>query len=356
MVYAHCKLLLLLHPYLKPDLPHTHFFHVRSSRTDAKPLLLCHGWPQTSLEFLDIIPLLTEPSNASDQAFHVVVPSLPGFLWSSPPAKEGVGVDVVAKGWDQLMGLLGYNTYLVHGGDWGSFVARRIGQVASSRVAGVHLTLPIFPPPKPLSNPIAFTRLVLSQLLPKSWIYSELESDELAKLITFVQHNSAYLEIQKTKPQTLGHSLSDSPVGLLAWHLCIFHNWSHVADGQDMPKYISPKAILKEITATWFTNSGATSARMYWEGFGLQNGSEAEVWKILGIKSNVPHGIAWFLHEPSKSPREWAECYADIVSWSVFKEGGHFGGMERPEDLVGDIRKLAGVGKVKARLGGKSKM
>lgn len=145
---------------------------------------------------------------------------MPGYLWSKPVEKEGTGVDAVARGWDQLMGLLGYDRYLVHGGDWGSFVSRRIGQIAPKRVIGVHLTLPIFPPPKPLSNPIAFIRLILSQLLPSGWIYSDLETKELAKLGSFMVNQMGYLEIQKTKPQTLGFSLADSPMGLLAWHLC----------------------------------------------------------------------------------------------------------------------------------------
>jgi len=281
----------------------------------------------------------------------VVIPSMPGYLWSKPPQKNGVNVDLISRSWDSLMGMLGYDRYLVHGGDWGSFMARRIGQIAPKRVVGVHITLPMFPPPQPLSNPIAFLRLILSQFLPSGWIYSDLETSELAKLGTFMLTQMGYLEIQKSKPQTLGFSLADSPMGLLAWHLCIYHNWSEVAPGTDMPE-IDPYIVLREITATWLTNTGSTSARMYWEGefvrpsrlgpwrvtprprgfrpicmtaaaprrkcgcsaranadhrlgFGLQDGPPGEVYSILAQKIPVPIGVAWFLHEPAKSPREW---------------------------------------------------
>ncbi|KAI9006819.1 Alpha/Beta hydrolase protein [Hyaloraphidium curvatum] len=333
-----------------PSLPHTHFFHAKSSSPNAKPLLLCHGWPQTSIEFLDIIPQLTDPSSA--QPFHVVLPSIPGYFLSKTPQKQGVGIDTIARGWNVLMTeALGYDKYLVHGGDMGSFIARRLGQVAKDHVVGAHITLPIFPPPKPTQHPLAFLRLILSQILPAGWIYSEVETAEMAKLIRFAGHNMAYLEVQKTKPQTLGHSLADSPVGLLVWHLCIFHNWGEVPAGGDLPPHIPRKEILREVTATWLTNTGATSARMYWEGFGLSRAPPGEVWDILAQRTEVPVGVAWFIHEPSKSPKEWAKLYADVVHWTVIGSGGHFAGMENPTALVADIVAFEAVKEVRKRWG-----
>ncbi|KAI9009250.1 Alpha/Beta hydrolase protein [Hyaloraphidium curvatum] len=317
-----------------PKLPGTHFFHLRSRRPDAVPLLLCHGWPQTSVEFIDILPSLADPADSAAPAFHVVVPSLPGYLFSDPAPKSGTGIDAIAKGWVELMGILGYERFLVHGGDWGSFVSRWIGVVAPDRAMGVHITAPRFLPPDP-SLSLAYIRHRLSEYLPSGWTYTPAEEAEMAAFAKHQRRNQGYSEIQRTRPQTIGASLSDSPLGLLAWHLCLYHTWGETPPTADLPPRIPLSKILRILTLVWLTNTGATSARMYFEDFGVIGG------RVFTERIPVPLGVAGFPGEPGKAPRWWAEARGtEVLRWKEFPkgEGGHFAAMENAGALVGEIR------------------
>lgn len=293
-----------------------HFLHRRSARADATPLIVTHGWPGSVAEFIDVVDELADPKDADAPAFHVVVPSLPGFGYSDRPATTGWGTEKIAAAWVELMGRLGYPTFLAHGGDWGGNITTVLGGRFPEHVLGIHTTFAEAPPGLTTDGLTAVER---------EW--TEETRD-------FWRHRAAYAKQQATRPQTIGYSLVDSPVGLLAWILDKFAEWS---DTRDSPfETISRDRVLDDVTLYWLTRTGASSARIYYES---HNSLDPE------LRVDVPSAISMYPRDIEKCPRAWAqERYRQIVRWRSPEVGGHFPSLEVPEYFVKDLREgLAAV-------------
>ncbi|MFD5079111.1 epoxide hydrolase [Streptomyces sp. NPDC058371] len=293
-----------------------HFLHRRSVRADATPLILTHGWPGSIAEFTDVVDELADPKDADAPAFHVVVPSLPGFGYSDKPATTGWGTEKIAAAWVELMGRLGYSRFVAHGGDWGGNITTVLGGRFPAHVLGIHTTFAEAPP-----------GLTTDGLTAVEHRWTEETRD-------FWRHRAAYAKQQATRPQTIGYSLVDSPVGLLAWILDKFAEWS---DTEDSPfETISRDRILDDVTLYWLTRTGASSARIYYES---HNSLDPE------LRVDVPSAITMYPRDVEKSPRTWAqERYRQIVRWRSPESGGHFPSLEVPEYFVKDLQEgLAAV-------------
>ncbi|MDT8894314.1 alpha/beta fold hydrolase [Halomonas sp. I1] len=296
-----------------------HFLHRRSARADATPLILTHGWPSSIAEFTDVIDELADPKDADTPAFHVVVPSLPGFGYSDKPATTGWGTGKIAAAWVELMERLGYSKFVAHGGDWGGVITTVLGGRFPEHVLGIHTTLA--QPPSGLTT----DGLTAAE---RAW------AEETHH---FWHHRGAYAKQQATRPQTIGYSLVDSPVGLLAWILDKFAEWT---DTEDSPfETISRDRILDDVTLYWLTRTGASSARIYYESHGGVNAFDPE------LRVDVPSAISIYPCDIEKCPRAWAqERYRQIVRWRSPERGGHFPSLEIPEYFVKDLQEgLAAV-------------
>ncbi|QEU91502.1 epoxide hydrolase family protein [Streptomyces kanamyceticus] len=296
-----------------------HFLHRRSPRADATPLILTHGWPGSVAEFIDVVDELADPEDADAPAFHVVVPSLPGFGHSDKPTTTGWGVEKIAAAWVELMGRLGYGTFVAHGGDWGGVITTVLGGRFPAHVLGIHTTLAQEPP-----------GLTTDGL-------TEVERRWTEETRDFWRRRSAYAKQQATRPQTIGYSLVDSPVGLLAWILDKFAEWS---DTEDSPfETMSIDRILDDVTLYWLTRTGASAARIYYESHGGVNALDP------GLRVDVPSAISVYPRDIEKCPRPWAqERYRRIVRWGSPESGGHFPSLEVPQYFVKDLQEgLAAV-------------
>ncbi|WP_280381278.1 epoxide hydrolase family protein [Nocardia wallacei] len=293
-----------------------HFLHRRSTRADATPLIVTHGWPGSIAEFIDVIDELADPEDAAAPAFHVVVPSLPGFGYSDKPATTGWGTEKIAAAWVELMRRLGYRRFVAHGGDWGGVITTILGGRFPEHVLGIHTTTAQSPPGLPTEGLTA---------LERAW------TEETSH---FWRHRAAYAKQQATRPQTIGYALVDSPVGLLAWILDKFAEWT---DTEDSPfETISRDRILDDVTLYWLTRTGAAAARIYYES---HNSLDPE------LRVDVPSAITVYPRDIEKYPRGWAEKrFRQIVRWRSPEIGGHFPSLEVPEYFVTDVREgLAAV-------------
>lgn len=296
-----------------------HFLHRRSAHADATPLIVTHGWPGSIAEFVDVVDELADPKDADAPAFHVVAPSLPGFGYSDKPTTAGWGVGRIAAAWVELMGRLGYNKFAAHGGDWGGVITTVLAGRFPAHVLGIHTTLAQAPP-----------GLTTDGLTATERRWAEETSD-------FWHYRAAYAKQQTTRPQTIGYSLVDSPVGLLAWILDKFAEWS---DTEDSPfEAISRDRVLDDVTLYWLTRTGASSARIYYESHGGVNSLDPE------LRVDVPSAITMYPRDIEKCPRPWAqERYRQIVRWNSPETGGHFPSLEVPACFVKDLQEgLAAV-------------
>ncbi|MGX7827321.1 epoxide hydrolase family protein [Actinokineospora sp. 24-640] len=301
-----------------------HFLHVRSPEPTAKPLLLTHGWPGCVAEFLDVIGPLTDPrAHGGDpaDAFHVVIPSLPGYGFSTLP-DTGWDVVRIARAWAELMNRLGYDRYLAQGGDAGSVVSLVLGQVDPEHLAGVHVNmLMTFPSGDPAE---------MAALGPE-------DMERLGRLGRFDADQSGYMKIQSTRPQTLAYALTDSPVGQLAWIVEKFKEWTDSAKAPE--DAIDRDQILTIVTIYWLTATAGSSAQFYYEGAeGVRMAASGAVPPPL----SMPVAVAVFPKDLFVPVKPFA--YRDIPSisqWTEFERGGHFAALEQPELLVEDIRKFA---------------
>ncbi|MFC9341646.1 epoxide hydrolase [Streptomyces sp. NPDC057020] len=293
-----------------------HFLHRRSARADATPLLLTHGWPGSIAEFIDVVDELAGPKDADAPAFHVVVPSLPGFGYSDRPATTGWGTERIAAAWVELMKRLGYDRFAAHGGDWGGNITTVLAGRFPEHVLGIHTLFAEAPP--------GLTTDGLSAV-ERAW--TEETRD-------FWQRRAAYAKQQASRPQTIGYSLVDSPVGLLAWILDKFAEWS---DTEDSPfESMSRDRVLDDVTLYWLTRTGASAARIYYES---HNSLDPE------LRVDVPAAITMYPRDIEKTPRPWAEeRYRRIVRWNAPETGGHFPSLEVPDYFVKDLQEgLAAV-------------
>lgn len=292
-----------------------HFLHARSPRQDALPLLLVHGWPGSVAEFLDVIGPLTDPEayggKAAD-AFHLIVPSLPGYGLSGPVTEPGWDVRRIASAFVALIHRLGYERYGAQGGDWGSAICREVGIQDASHVAGVHLNLLLTPPDRG-GRPA-----------------DELDADErrhAEKLHRYRTELSGYFALQSSRPQTLAYALTDSPVGQLAWIVERFMDWT---DSHTAPEdAVDRDRLLTDVMLYWLTATAGSSAGLYREEARSPHRPRA---------SATPTAVAVFPHDLSHPVRSVAEKSDTIVRWTQFDRGGHFAAMEAPDLLVDDIR------------------
>ncbi|RZU19171.1 pimeloyl-ACP methyl ester carboxylesterase [Kribbella rubisoli] len=296
-----------------------HFLHVRSAEPDALPLMLTHGWPGSIVEFLDLIGPLTDPVAHGGQAadaFHLVIPSLPGFGFSGPVSASGWSRERVGQVWALLMEELGYERYGVQGGDIGGAVSPAVARAARDRVVGVHTnggpSLPPFPLPEE----------ELQTLTP-------LEQDRIARIGGFLQKEFGYISIQSTRPQTLAYGLVDSPVGQLAWIMDKFMAWTWPAE--TLPDaIISKDRLLTNAMIYWLTGTAGSAAYV---GYAQQ-----EAWGTKLENSGVPTAVIAFAHDVAI--RRYAERDNNITRWTDVDHGGHFAALEEPEILIGDVREF----------------
>jgi pimeloyl-ACP methyl ester carboxylesterase len=297
-----------------------HFLHVRSPEPNALPLILTHGWPGSVVEFLDAIEPLTDPAaHGGDpaDAFHVVVPSLPGFGFSTPVREPGWNEGRTGRAWAELMRRLGYGRYGAQGGDWGAFVSPAVARADPERVVGIHLNAVYygFLPEGPVPEEELAT-------------LSEAERARLDGLVAWEEgEESGYFKILSTRPQTIAYALADSPVGQLAWIVEKFKEWT------DPPAELPEAAVdrdrlLTNVMLYWLPNAASPSGAIYYESM------HAASWEEEPVKT--PTGVALFARDVAI--RRYGEQRYNIVHWSEFDRGGHFAAMEEPDLFVGDVR------------------
>jgi pimeloyl-ACP methyl ester carboxylesterase len=293
-----------------------YFIHVRSRHASALPVILTHGWPGSVTEFLQVIDPLVDPTRHGGQAedaFHVVIPSLPGFGFSDKPSEPGWRLPRIASAWAELMKRLGYTRYVAQGGDWGAGVSSWMAKQRPPGLVAVHLNLPIlFPPPPPA---------------PEGYGAEELAA--LAQLQRYGADASGYASIQGTRPQTLGYGLADSPAGQAMWIYEKFQGWT---DNQGDPEQaISVDHMLDDITLYWLTNTAASSARLYHESFGKD---------FARMPLDLPVAVSIFKKDLFTPPKVWGErTYSKLFYWNEVPRGGHFAALEQPELFVSELRK-----------------
>jgi pimeloyl-ACP methyl ester carboxylesterase len=293
-----------------------HFLHIRSKHANALPMIMTHGWPGSVLEFHKVIGPLSDPTahggDARD-AFHLIIPSLPGYGFSDKPARHGWKVDRIADAWIALMQRLGYARYVAQGGDWGSVITTTLAQKQPPGLAGIHVNL-IAVPPQPLSDPPT----------PE-------EQDMIASGTLYQTKENGYAIEQSTKPQTLGYGLADSPVGQAMWIYEKFQSWTDC--NGDPENLLTRDEILDNIMLYWLTNSGASSARLYWESFASQVDR-------LRAGVTVPAGFSLFPKELVRPPKAWVEkAFTTIIHWNKLPRGGHFAAFEQPGLFVDEVRR-----------------
>jgi pimeloyl-ACP methyl ester carboxylesterase len=306
------------------DGANVHFAHIRSPEPEATPLLMTHGWPGSIVEFARVVGPLSDPrahgSDASD-AFHLVLPSIPGFGLSGSTRDRGWEVRRVAAAFGELMARLGYPRYGVHGGDWGWAISRELGRVRPDHVIGVHLTLiSAYATTEPSADELSQLSTAQRQRTLASW-------DRTRR---WRREGEGYAAVQSTKPQTLAYALTDSPVGQLAWIVEKFKEWT---DSYERPEdAVDRDQLLTNVMLYWLTRTAGSSARIYDERAHSDHNS------AVLEPSITPTAVAVFPHENFLPLRHLAERTDNIVRWSEFDRGGHFAAMEEPDLLIGDLR------------------
>ncbi len=293
-----------------------HFIHAQSSHTNAMPILFTHGWPGSFVEFLEAIGPLTEPTRFggnADDAFHVVVPSLPGFAFSDKPSKTGWDVERIAKAWVTLMQRLGYGRWVAQGGDWGSGVTHALARLRPPGLIAAHVNWPFVFPSKLPENP------------------TPAEKRAFERAAWFLGEQSGYFREQATRPQTIGYALADSAAGQALWIYEKFQAWT---DNRGNPEdAISIDAMLDDISLYWFTNTAASSARIYWEN--TQSGRAS----FSAGRIELPMAASIFPREIFCPPKEWAEAlWPNLFYWNELQKGGHFAAFEQPKVFVEEMR------------------
>ncbi|TCM16553.1 pimeloyl-ACP methyl ester carboxylesterase [Novosphingobium sp. PhB165] len=293
-----------------------HFIHVRSRHPQARPIILTHGWPGSIVEFLEVIGPMTDPTahgGKAEDAFHVVIPSLPGFGFSDKPTERGWGLPRIARAWGTLMNRLGYDRYLAQGGDWGAGVTTWMAKQHVPGLAGVHLNLPILFPPPLAGAPTAE------------------EQASIAQLVAYSTDESGYALLQGTRPQTIGYALADSPAGQAAWIYEKLAAWSD--SGHHPEQEIGRDRMLDNIMLYWLTDSAASSARLYAESFTTDFSPQ---------KLDIPVAVSVFPGEIFRPLKVWGErVYSKLTYWNEAPHGGHFAAFEQPEIFTEELRRAA---------------
>ena len=304
-----------------------HFIHVRSSHEDALPLIMTHGWPGSVIEQIDTVGPLTDPTahaGKAEDAFHLVLPSLPGYGFSGRPTELGWNLGRCARAWAELMTRLGYTSYVAQGGDVGAGVTDAMGRLGPEGLIGIHTNLLV----PALNDPAA---------LPAD---TEQEQGALAAIKTFQTTGNGYFVEQSTRPQTIGYPLLDSPVSLAAW--MVDHDtdaYYKIASAftEDTPSgNLTRDHILDNITLYWLTGTGASAARSYWEAYGADAPGAGQA---LPPDVQLPVAFTTFPGEIWRTPRSWVEqSYSNVVYFNEADKGGHFAAWEEPELFASELR------------------
>ncbi|WP_037377311.1 epoxide hydrolase family protein [Sinorhizobium americanum] len=303
-----------------------HFIHVRSRHENALPLIMTHGWPGSIFELLKVIGPLTDPTahgGTAEDAFHLVLPSIPGFGFSEKPKGTGWNPDRIARAWNVLMKRLGYQEYVSQGGDWGAIISDAMGRQAPPGLRGIHVN-----------------RVERSTTIPPEVAKALKGGDPAPAVLTaeeravfdeareFLSKGFGYAAIMGTRPQTIGYGLADSPVGLAAWFYDKLADW--VFTRGDPERALGRDEILDNITLYWLTNTGTSSGRIYWE-------NSAGTAKLVPIA--IPAAVTIFPGEVYRPPKSWAErAYRDLIYYNRVDKGGHFAAWEEPDLFSAELR------------------
>jgi len=305
-----------------------HFIWVRSKHPNALPVLLSHGWPGSVFEMLKAIDPLTNPTaygGRAEDAFDVIIPSMPGYGFSERPKTTGWGPDRMGRAWDTLVKRLGYKKYVVQGGDWGSVVADAMGVQKPDGLIGIHVNMPATVPPdvaKALKN---------GEPAPAGLSEKELAAfNSLNRLYT---KGGGYAALMVTRPQTLGFSLADSPVGLAAFFYDKFSDWTY--SGEQAEKSLTDDEMLDDITLYWVTNTGTSGARLYWE----NNNNNFNAVEQRTAEISIPVAVTVFPGEIYQAPKSWTEkAYKNLIYFNEVNKGGHFAQWEEPQLFAQELR------------------
>ncbi|RWP65073.1 epoxide hydrolase family protein [Mesorhizobium sp.] len=307
-----------------------HFIHVRSKHPNALPLIMTHGWPGSVFELLKTVGPLTDPTahgGRAEDAFDLVLPSMPGYGFSGKPTETGWGPDRIAQTWAELMKRLGYTRYVAQGGDWGSPVSSAMARQAPTGLLGIHINLPAVVPPE--------IAAVLAVGGPAPTGLTDKERAAFDALSAAAKMgNRSYATLMGTRPQTIGYAINDSPTGLAAWMLGHpgFSRWTY--DNSDPEK--TPDEVLDDITQYWLSNSATSAGRLYWE-YGGRSVVFAAVERTLEIA--LPVAITVFPEEIYLAPETWARrAYPNLIYFHEVDKGGHFAAWEQPELFSAELR------------------
>jgi len=300
------------------------FAHVRSPHDNAMPLIITHGWPGSIFEFIKVIGPLTDPTmhgGRAEDAFHLILPSLPGYGFSGKPQGTGWGPERMGRAWAELMKRLGYPRYVAQGGDWGAVVSQVMALQRPPGLLGIHVNMPASVPPD--------VAKILSDGGGAPAGLSAAEATAFASLAAFYELESGYSNIMSTRPQTLNYALADSPVGQAAW---IYDKFATLTDSGGQPERVLKRdEMLDDITLYWLTNSGSSASQSYWE---VQGGNP-----FNAIEISLPVGVTVFPGEIYRAPRSWAERnYHNLMYWNEVDRGGHFAAWEQPELFSAEVR------------------
>jgi pimeloyl-ACP methyl ester carboxylesterase len=317
-----------------------HFIHVRSRHENALPVIITHGWPGSIVEQLKIVEPLTDPTahgGTEADAFHVIIPSIPGYGFSARPAQAGWNPPRIVNAWLTLMQRLGYTRFVAQGGDWGALITEIMGAIAPPELIAIHTNMPSTVPPEVFDALRAGEGPPAGLTDDERWAYERLD--------LFFRHGLAYANQMGHRPQTL-YGIADSPIGLAAWFLdhdiSSYRMIARAFDG--VPEGLSRDDVLDNITIAWLTNTAISGARLYWEalprtspGFGIQH-NNARFFEPIGVK-NTPIAVSAFPDELNQAPRSWAErAYPNLIHYNRLPKGGHFAAFEQPAFLVEEMR------------------
>jgi len=305
-----------------------HFIHIRSRHPNALPLIMTHGWPGSVFELLKTIGPLTDPTahgGAAEDAFHLVLPSIPGFGFSERPQGTGWNPDRIAQAWDVLMKRLGYTRYVAQGGDWGAIICDAMGRQAPAGLLGMHVNR--------IERSTTIPPELAKALMNGDPVPAEVSAEERAvfdQAREFLNKGFGYAAIMATRPQTVGYGFADSPVALAAWFYDKFADW--VFNRGEPERSLGRDEMLDDITLYWLTNTGTSSGRIYWE-----NSASAGSAKLGGV--SIPVAVTLFPGEVYKPPKSWlARAYPNLIYYHRVDTGGHFAAWEEPDLFGAELR------------------
>src|SRR6266851_2616800 len=299
-----------------------HFIHVRSRHPNALPLIITHGWPGSIMELLKVIDPLTDPvahGGRAEDAFDLVIPSIPGYGFSGKPTGTGWDPDHIAQAWAELMKRLGYTRYVAQGGDWGAPITSAMARQRPAGLLGIHVNLPATVP--------ADVQKAINAGEPAPAGLSDVEKAAFESVSDFSRKRRAYAAMMGTRPQTVGYGLTDSPVGLAAW----MYDYNDV----EPQRLLAKDEMLDDITLYWLTNTAVSSARIYWE-------NKSAILSAAGQKTaeiSIPVGVTVFPDEIYRAPRSWTQrAYRNLIYFNEVDKGGHFAAWEQPELFSAELR------------------